>query len=77
MTTSALELVTLTGGMVVPLSALQVLWDLETRGFDLRLDHDGRQAVGPSARINEEDRRLLREHRGALRELVGYCARVQ
>ena len=35
------ELVTLTSGLAVPLSALELLWSLEARGFALRLVRGG------------------------------------
>ncbi len=62
--TTAPELVTLKGGRVVSVDALRVLWDLEDRGFDVKLG-DGRRykvLVGPSARLTAEEwRERLRQ----------------
>ncbi len=68
-------LVTLKGGRVVSVGALYVLWDLEARGFDVRLG-DGRRykvLVGPSARLTSQDKSAIHVHRDALAELVSYC----
>jgi hypothetical protein len=66
------ELVTLTGGLAVPLPALQLLWDLEARGFTLLVDDDG-LIVRPRARITPADDRAIRQHRDELIALVRYC----
>ena len=38
---SASDYVFLSGGLTVPLPALQVLWDLENRGVSFALEGDG------------------------------------
>ncbi len=76
--TTAPELVTLKGGLVVSVDALRVLWDLEDRGFDVKLG-DGRRykvLVAPSARLTAEDKAAIHMHRDALAELVRYCDEV-
>ena len=73
-TTTAPELVTLKGGLVVSVDALRVLWDLEDRGFDVKLG-DGQRykvLVGPSDRLTADDKTAIHQHRDALAELVRY-----
>ena len=55
-TTMAPELVTLRGGLVVSVDALRVLWDLEDRGFDVKLG-DGRRLQGARRSIRSPDGR--------------------
>ena len=76
--TTAPELVTLRGGLVVSVDALRVLWDLEDRGFDVKLG-DGRRykvLVGPSDRLTAEDKAAIHTHRDALAELVRHVDQV-
>ena len=73
-TTRAPELLTLKGELVVSADALRVLWDLEDRGFTLRLG-DGRRykvLVGPSDRLTVRDKAAIHKHRDALVALVRY-----
>ena len=74
--TSVSELVTLRGGVSVPVAALRVLWGLEERALDVRLAADGALLVGPAERLTPDDRAAIREHRDTLRELVSYCDQV-
>ena len=77
-TTTAPELVTLKGGLVVSVDALRVFWDLESRAFDMKLG-DGRYykvLVGPSDRLTDEDKAAIHAHRDALAELVRYVDQV-
>ncbi len=67
------ELVTLRGGLVVPVEALRVLWLLEERDFDVRLADDGALLVAPGSKLTTDDRAAIAQHRDALRELVAYC----
>ena len=69
----AFELVTLRGGLVVPVEALRILWLLEERDFDVRLAHDGALLVVPGSKLTTDDRRTIRRHRDDLRQLVRYC----
>ena len=76
--TTASELVTLKGGLVVSVDALRMLWDLEGRGFDVKLG-DGRRfkvLVGPFDRLTPADKAAIHTHRDALAELVGYVDQV-
>ena len=72
-TAPASELVSLRGGLVVPVEALRILWHLEERSFDVRLANDGALLVVPGSRLTTDDRAAIAEHRDALRELVAYC----
>ena len=77
-TITAPELVTLKSGLVVSVEALRVLWDLEDRGFDVKLG-DGRPfkvLVGPSNRLTSKDKAAIDMHRDALAELVRYVDEV-
>ena len=77
-TTTARELVTLKSGLVVSVEALRVLWDLEDRGFEVKLG-DGRRfkvLVGPSNRLTSKDKAAIATHREALAELVRYVDEV-
>ena len=67
------ELVSLRGGLVVPVEALRILWALEERDFDIRLADDGVLCVMPGSKLTSADRRAIAAHRDALRELVAYC----
>ena len=73
-TTTAPELVTLKGGLVVSVDALRVLWDLEDRGFDVKLGdgHRYKVLVGPSDRLTAKDKASIHMHRDALSQLVRY-----
>lgn len=67
------ELVTLRGGLTVPLPALQVLWDLEHRGLDLQLD-GADIVVRPKGRLTEADREQLRRLKPHVIALISYCS---
>ena len=75
-TTSASELVTLRGGLAVPVEALRALWDLEERQFSLCLAADGALLVSPGSQLTADDRVAIRCHRDDLRQLVSYCDEV-
>jgi hypothetical protein len=66
------QLVTLFGGLCVALPALQLLWDLEARGLEVRADDDG-LVVRPKSRITPSDDKAIRMHRDQLIALVKYC----
>ena len=76
--TTAPELVTLKDGRAVSVVALRLLWDLEIRGFDVRLGdgHCYMVLVGPSDRLTDEDKAAIQTHRDALAELVRYTDQV-
>ena len=67
------QIVSLRGGLVVPVEALRILWLLEERDFDLQLSDDGVLLVAPASKLTTDDRRTIRRHRDALRQLVRYC----
>ena len=54
------------------------MWDLEDRGFDVKLG-DGRRykvLVGPSDSLTAEDKVAIHTHRQALAELVRHVDQV-
>lgn len=71
-TGTATETVMLKGGLVVSVDALQVLWSLESRGFEISEAHD-LLVVGPKGQITPEDDQAIRAHRDELLLLVRYC----
>jgi hypothetical protein len=71
------EFVVLNGGLSVPLPALELLWRLESDGFDIRLNDDGTVLVGPVQRLSTADKDAITKHRDALRVLVRSCEAVQ
>lgn len=66
------QLVTLLGGLAVPVDALRILWALEARNFGVSLD-DGVLLVSPGSRLTANDRSAINHHRDVLRLLVRYC----
>ena len=64
------ELVTLRDGHSVPLAALQVLWGLEDRQFDITLTDTGKIRVRPASALTVADRLAIRLHRETLWTLV-------
>ncbi len=75
-TEAATETVVLRGGLSVSLAALQVLWELESRGFEISDEHD-MLVVGPKSLITTEDDQSIRAHRDELLMLVKYGEAVQ
>lgn len=77
-TTTAAELVTLRGGLVVPVAAVTLLLDLERRGLSIRVDAaDGAIVCRPGRLLTAEDKRAIAAYRDQLRELVRYCEAIQ
>ena len=70
------EVVTLNGGLAVPLAALQLLWSLEDRGFTVRRVATG-LLVNPTERITPADEAAIRRYRDELLALVHYCETIQ
>ena len=68
--------VELRGGVVVSLDALNVLWDLEARGFAFVVDGE-RLRVTPGSRLTSDDTAAIRQHRDELLLLVRYCEGIQ
>ena len=75
-TTTALETVTLKDGLIVSLDALKLGWDLEARGFHVRLAEDGGLLVSPRSRIGADDDAAIRQHKAELIALARYCDQV-
>lgn len=63
------EHVILRSGWSVPLPALQLLWDLEARGFTVALAA-GTLRVSPRSQLTADDDASIRRHRDALFALV-------
>ena len=71
------ETVTLRPGFVVSLDALKLAWDLEARGFHVRLADDGGLLVSPRSRIGVDDEAGIRQHKAELIALAKYVETVQ
>jgi hypothetical protein len=67
--------VTLRDGMTVPAPAFCLLLELERRDVHVRRDGDSTLVVGPSERLTDADRALIRQYKSHLLMLVGYCDR--
>ena len=65
------ELVPLRGGLVVAAPALRLLWQLENKGFSVRVVDDRLQVL-PATRLTSALVSTIRQHRDALIELVRY-----
>jgi hypothetical protein len=66
---NASRLIRLAGGLVVPIAAYALTWDLEQRGCELALD--GRDVlVGPRDRITDDDRRGIRKYKADIRVIL-------
>jgi hypothetical protein len=70
------ELVYLRGGLLVPRPALELVLDLEARGFKMTLDEHQQFAIGPPATLTPADRAAIQRWRIALGAIVGYQAPV-
>ncbi len=69
-------LVTLKGGHVAPLAAIELLLDLERRAFRLESVDGGRLRVTPHELLTPEDRAAIRQHKPELMRLMTYCDEV-
>lgn len=76
MKTSSDVLVTLKGGHVAPLAAIELLLDLERRAFTLEPVEDGRLRVTPHGLLTPADRAAIRLHKPELMQLMAYCTEV-
>jgi hypothetical protein len=76
MTPASSDVVVLRGGLSVPLAAVELLLDLETRGFTIGAE-SGRLLVRPASRLTASDERSIRRHRDALLALVRHCEAVE
>ena len=68
----ATDYVTLKGNATVPLAALQLVWSLEDRGFDLSLDEDQALRILPTDQLTETDLAGLHRWRRELVTIVAY-----
>lgn len=71
---SASSFVQLRSGYLVPLDALRLALDLESRGCELLVDGDT-ILVGPRDRVTDEDRDAIRRWRSHVRAILSYCER--
>ena len=71
------ELVTLKGGVVVPLPAIWVALDLEARGCRFDVDGDGGLLVRPAAALTPADRVAIAKWKPELVTLTAYCLNVK
>jgi hypothetical protein len=68
------SLVVLKGGLVLPLDALLLAWELESRGFKFEPDGNGGLLVGPRAQLTESDRIAIRHWKLHLAAISTYEA---
>lgn len=65
------DLVTLKGGLVVPVHVLRRLWTLEDGGLQIHLADDGADLlVGPPSKLSDETRAFLRQHKPMILHLL-------
>jgi hypothetical protein len=72
---SDVELVNLRGGLIVPVAAVVLALDLESRGCWFEREGDS-LLVGPPNRVTNEDRIAIRELKPHLVALIDYVDRV-
>ena len=71
------ELVTLNGGVVVPMPAIRVALDLEARGCRFDVSADGALIVRPAAILTPADREEIARWKPELLVQTAYCANVK
>lgn len=69
---NASDFVTMGSGLTLPLDAVRLALDLESRGCHLELDGDGLM-IGPRDLLTEDDRVQIRRWRDHLRALIAYA----
>ena len=57
---------------LVPDQALQILWSLEDRGVQIKIDHDA-LTMKPMSKITDSDRRLIKQYKSHIMHLVRGC----
>ncbi len=72
----ATEFVSLRGGLTVPMAAVRLALDLESRGFRLALDAYEQFTIEPTASLTQADLAAIRRWRLHLGAIVGYDARA-
>ncbi len=65
--------VTLRGGLVVHLAAIELLLDLERRGVQLTCDDDGVLFYAPADHVTDADRIAIKQHEAHIATLIAYC----
>ena len=60
-------------GALVPDPVLHLLWSLEERGVEIRIDGDDTLVMKPISKIPESDRALIRRYKAHLVLLVRGC----
>jgi hypothetical protein len=73
---SATDFVVLKGGLTLPLAALQLAWELETRGLHFTVDGD-ELLVGPRDLLTDADRCRIRRWKLHLLAIASYDADAQ
>jgi hypothetical protein len=71
---SASDVVTLRGGLTLPVDAIRLALDLENRGLTLTVDEGDVLVVGPRERLTDDDRALIRHWKRHLVAIVRYDA---
>lgn len=67
------DTVTLRGGLVVTVAAIELLLDLERRDCVIRRTSAGGLFVGPRERVTTDDAVRIRLYRDEVLALVDYC----
>ncbi|MDA1307325.1 MAG: hypothetical protein O2917_08700 [Acidobacteria bacterium] len=70
------HIVTLKGGVTMPLAIIQRLIDLEDRGCTFRLEAEGRFRVTPPSALTPDDAAFLSAHRDDARRAIQYCEQM-
>ena len=70
------EFITLRGGLTLPRSVLQLVWDFERRGFSLGVTPGGDVEIQPAAALNDRDRAAIQQWRRHLAAVVHYVDEV-
>jgi hypothetical protein len=66
------QFITLRGGVVFPVVALQLAWRLEAAGFTLDVVDGGAVRVRPASALTEADREAIRAWRSDLATIISY-----
>ena len=71
---AATALVTLKGGLIVALEALQLAWALEDRGASFAVEGEDLVVECPRGVLTEQDRAAIQRWRSSLKVIVSYQA---
>lgn len=75
MASSDSELLTLKGGLTLPLGVIRRMIEIEAKGGAFTLLADGHFRVLPVSVLTTDDAAFLRAHRALVRSAVAYCDR--